>query len=220
MRSLSLWDNSYPRDVNDVQNWLEKLQRWIRSLFRPKKKRRTSPKILARWDRNFTVVLLLERNTPGGIATYRINSLYANCDYLITLDYLSGLHSELVGEFDGTPIRLGRIDYPRSPNTHRFAVFRIERNGNNRPICIYDVDLEGFRQNSSQRALAPKLATRDVALRSLQITHFTESESPNMTWEAQMSRMHWLGVLEERIRFRMDNPKHNLRTCVIYQEQA
>jgi hypothetical protein len=171
-----------------------------------------------RWDRNFTVVLRLERNTPGGIATYRITSRYAECDYLITLDYLPNLLSELVGEFDGTPVRLGHFDYPSNPATHRFAVFRLGHDGSNRPIGIWDVDLQGFCQNFSLRELAPKRAVRGVALRCLQIVHCTKT--PDMTWQSQMNRMNWLGSLKERIRGELSSPDHNLKACIILDDSG
>ncbi|NDJ20990.1 hypothetical protein GS682_04885 [Nostoc sp. B(2019)] len=200
-----------------MATWLSQLQRWIASFFRPKKKRRrSSPRVLMRWDRNFTVVLRIERNTPGGVATYRITSLYGDCSYLITLDYLPDMHSELVGEFNGTSIRLGHLDYPSNPATHRFAVFRLFADGSSRPIGIWDVDLEGSCQNSSLRELAPKRAVRGVALRSLQILH--ETVTPEKTWQAQMNRMDWLGSLQERIRGELSNPNHNLKTCIILVE--
>jgi hypothetical protein len=193
--------------------WFDKIRRWIRRFFRPKKKRRPYPRILQRWDRDFTVVLQLERDTPGGIATYRITSLYGDCDYLVTLDYLPDLHGELVGEFDGIPIRMGHLDYPSNPATHRFAVFHLGRNGRGHPIGIWDVDLQGFCQNPSLRELAPKRAIRGVALRSLQITHSTKT--PDMTWQSQMNRMNWLGSLKERICGELSNPNHNLKSCII-----
>ncbi|PHJ69573.1 hypothetical protein [Nostoc linckia] len=199
--------------------WLQRLQRWIAELFRPKKKRRrASPRVLMRWDRNFTVVLRLERSTPGGIATYRITSRYADeCDFLITLDYLPELFSELVGEFDGTVVRLGHFDYPSNPATHRFAIFRLGHDGSNRPVGIWDVDLQGFCQNFSLRDLAPKRAVRGVALRSLQVVH--SAKTPDMAWQSQMNRMDWLGSLEERIRGELSNSNHNLKACVILSTQ-
>jgi hypothetical protein len=196
-------------------DWLERLQLWIKKLFRPKRKRRAHPQILKRWHGKHCAVLRLERTTPGGIATYRITSLHGGCDYLITLDYLPDLLAEMVGEYNGTTIKLRHLDNPRSPATHRFAVFCLGRDGSSHPIGIWDCDLQGFTPNYSLRELAPRRAVAGVALRSLSIIHSTKT--PSLTWESQMDRMDWLGLLEERIRGELSNSSHNLKSCVILE---
>ncbi|MBD2437354.1 hypothetical protein [Nostoc sp. FACHB-110] len=194
--------------------WLEQLQRWIRRLFQPKRKRRAAPTILKRWYGQNCAVLRLERNTPGGIATYRITSIHGVCDYLITLDYLPDLHGEVVGEYDGTPIKLGSLDYKNYPASHRFAVFRLGRDGSSHPIGIWDVDLQGYGKSYALSELAPSRAVAGVALRCLQIIN--SDKTPSLSWQSQMDRMDWLGLLSDRIRQELSNPNHNLRAITLH----
>jgi len=193
--------------------WLEQLQRWIVKLLSPRKKHRPRPKIIKRWYGKNCAVLRIERNTRGGISTYRITSLYGSCDYLLTLDYLPDLLAEMVGEYEGTPFRLGSSDYPSKPATHRFAIWRVFPNGDSAAIGIYDVDLEGLGGSFNLQQIAPRRAIAGVALRSLQIIHSTKT--PSMSWHSQMERMDWLGLLETRIRGELQNPYHNLRVTII-----
>ncbi len=197
--------------------WLQQLRRWIRRLFRPTKKHASAPTILKRWYGKYCAVLRLERTTPGAIATYRITSVNGN-DYLITLDYLPDLYGEVLGEYNGEIIKLGSVDYQNYPTTHRFAVFCIRHNGTSLPIGIWDVDLQGgYTKSYALRELAPKRAVAGVALQTLQITGSTKT--PAMTWQAQMERMDWLGLLTERIRGELSNPTHNLMSREIYYQQ-
>lgn len=211
---LWLWGKFYLKGVNDVQDtWIARLRRWIRKLF-SKPRRSSAPTILKRWYGTNCAVLRIARNTPGGIATYRIMPLRGDYDFLLTLDYLPELQAELVGEYNGTPFHLRHLYNPHNPGlTHRFAVWRIWRNGSSDAIGIWDCDLQGFTSSFALRELAPKRAVAGVALRSLQIIHSTKS--PDMSWQSQMERMDWLGLLGDRIRGELSNPNHNLRACAI-----
>ncbi|QKQ75663.1 hypothetical protein [Nostoc sp. TCL240-02] len=201
-----------------ADSWLVKLQHWIKQLFRPKKKPRTYPKIIKRWDGTDCSVLRIERDTSGEKATYRIVSVHGQCDYLITLDYLRELHTELVGTFQGTPIRISTMEYQRnSVLTHRFAVWRVWRNGVSDPLGIWDVDLEGNSQRGANFAeLASRNAVKMVALSALVLGHVPQI--PFLHWEAQMERIDWLALLEEKIREQLSNDLHNLRACAILQD--
>lgn len=198
--------------------WLTKLRRWIKQLFKPKKKRRTYPKILKQWYGTDCSVLRIERDTPGERATYRIVSIHGQCDYLITLDYLREFHTELVGTFQGTAIRIPTMEYQRnSLLTHRFAVWRVWRNGASDPLGIWDVDLEGNSQRGANFAeLASRSAVKMVALSALALGHVPQI--PFLHWETQMERIDWLALLEKNIREQLSNPHHNLKACVISQE--
>ena len=201
--------------------WLQRLQQWITGLFRPKKKkRRTYPKILHRWEGTDCNVLRIERDTPGERATYRIVSIHGQCDYLITLDYLREMHTELVGYFEGTAIRVPTLDYQRnSVLTHRFAVWRLWRNGTSNPLGIWDVDLEGIANNSfALQELAPRRAVKMVALSVLVPGHVPQI--PLLHWEAQIERIDWLSLLEKNIREQLSNSHHKLKACVILQEDS
>jgi hypothetical protein len=161
--------------------------------------------------------LRLERSSQGAIATYRITSIHGSCDYLITLDYLPDLYGEVVGEYQGTIIRLGSLDYPSHPATHRFAIFCLRHDGSSIPIAIWDVDLQGYTKSYSLREIAPSRAVAGVALCCLQIIN--SNKTPAMTWEAQMQRMDWLGLLQEKIRGELSNANHNLMSREIYYQQ-
>jgi len=194
--------------------WLTRLRRWIRKLFRPASKQRTSPTIIKRWYGANCAVLRLERNTQGAVATYRIIPKQSSPDYLLTLDYLPELQAEMVGEFGGTAFRLRPLPYPHNAAlTHRFAVWEIYPNSSNRAIGVWDVDLQGATGNWSLRELAPKRAILGVALRPLQITN--SSKTPDMTWLSQVDRLNWLGLLEEKIRQELSNPRHSIKACTI-----
>ncbi|MEH2201223.1 hypothetical protein [Nostoc sp.] len=197
--------------------WLTKLQQWIKQLFKPKKKRRTTPKIIKRWYGKHCAVLRIERTTPGGLSTYRITSIYGDCDYLITLDYLPDLQAEMAGEFNGTAFRLRSHSDPyNSALTHRFAVWRVFRNGDSTPVGIWDVNLEGFTQSFALRQLAPRRAVAGVALASLSLIHI--KNNPKLSWQNQMEYIDWLLLLEQRIKGELSNPHHNLKACVILQD--
>ncbi|MFK0731386.1 MAG: hypothetical protein ACFKPT_02755 [Gloeotrichia echinulata GP01] len=197
--------------------WIEKLQRWITQLFKGKKKRRTSPKIIKRWYGKYCAVLRIERNTPGGLSTYRITSIHGECDYLITLDYLPELLAEMAGEFNGTSFRLRSHDNKyNSALTHRFAVWRIFRNGDSSPVGIWDCDLQGFIQSFALRELAPRRAVAGVALAPLSLIHI--SNNPKLSWQNQMEHIDWLLLLERRIKGELSNPHHNLKAYMILRD--
>jgi hypothetical protein len=200
-----------------VATWLSQLQRWIAKLFQPHKKRRTSAKIIRRWYGKYCAVLRIERKTPGGLSTYRITSIYGECDYLITLDYLPDLQAEMAGEFNGTSFRLRSHDNQHnSALTHRFAVWRVFPNGTSNPVGVWDCDLEGFTQNFALRQLAPRRAVAEVASLARFIIH--SSEDPHLSWQSQMECINWLFFLEKRIREELSNPTHNLKAIDVLQE--
>lgn len=198
-----------------MYDWLEQLRRWIKRLFRGKKPKRSHPTILKRWYGAYCAVLRLERNTPGAVGTYRIIPKSGTPDYLLTLDYLPELQAELVGKFNGTAFRLRPLNHPHNHAlTHRFAVWEVYPNSNTFPIGIWDVDLEGYAA-STLAMLAPKRAICGVALRPLQIIDSTKTI--DMSWASQMTRVNWLGLLEEKIRGELSNANHNLKAYAIQE---
>ncbi|QLE47884.1 hypothetical protein FD724_07565 [Nostoc sp. C057] len=197
--------------------WLTKLQRWIKQLFKGKKKRRSSPKIIKRWYGKDCAVLRIERTTPGGLSTYRVTSIHGECDYLITLDYLPELLAEMAGEFNGTSFRLRSHDNQYNPAlTHRFAIWRVWRNGDSSPVGIWDCDLQGFTQGFALRELAPRRAVAGVALAPLSLIHI--QKNPKLSWQNQMEHIDWLLLLEQRIRGELSNPHHNLKAIDVLQD--
>lgn len=198
--------------------WFTRLRRWIKKLFRHTSKERRYPTILKRWYGADCAVLRLERATQGAIATYRIIPRQGSFEYLLTLDYLPELQAEMVGEFGGTAFLLRPHDDPHNDAvTHRFAVWEIYST-NTRAIGIWDVDLQGLGGSWSLRELAPKRAILGVALRPLQI--LTSHKTPDMTWASQMSRVGWLGLLEERIKQELNNPHHSIKACTILEPRS
>lgn len=107
------------------------------------------------------------------------------------------------------------MEYQRnSVLTHRFAVWRLWRNGTSDPLGIWDVDLEGSAQRGANFAeLASRNAVKMVALSALVLGHVPQI--PDLHWEAQMGRIDWLVLLEERIRKELSSPNHNLKARVI-----
>ncbi|WP_414755582.1 hypothetical protein [Anabaena sp. CCY 9910] len=187
--------------------WISRLRRWIKRLFRGKTKHRRTPRIIKRWDGKHCAVLQVERNTPAERATYRIASERGDCDYLLLLDNLRELQTELVGQFGGTTFKLSYIPNPRILHlTHRFSVWRVYRNGTSNPVGIWDCDLQGF----SSYELPAQRATLGVALRCLKIIH--SSKTPDSSWQSQCDRMNWLGLLEEKIKGEL-GVNHNLKAC-------
>jgi hypothetical protein len=205
----------YPISIsgkNDV-DWLTRLRRWIKKIFRGTKRHIHHPTIIKRWYGANCAVLRLERQTQGAVATYRIIPRRGGFDYLLTLDYLPELQAELVGVYDGTPIKIRWYEHPRNDAVaHRFAVWEIYPNGNSHALGVWDVDMEGSA-GGALKELAPKRAILGVALRSLQIVN--SSKTPDMSWQAQMARIDWLGLLSERIRQELSNPSHNIKACSV-----
>lgn len=194
--------------------WLQKLQSWISHLLQPhKKKYCKTPKLIKRWDGKHCAVLRIERTTPGGLSTYRITSRYGDCDYLVTLDYLPDLYGELLGKFEGIPIKIAADTYPL---THRFAVWRVLPNGESSVIGVWDIDLEGITNSFNLRQLAPRRAVAGVALNPLSLIH--SSRNIELSWHNQMERLDWLGLLEKRIRGELQNPVHNLKATIVLDD--
>ncbi|PHJ64946.1 hypothetical protein VF04_03930 [Nostoc linckia z7] len=193
--------------------WLHKLKHWILNFIYPKKKYYKVPKLMRRWDGAHCAVLRIQRNTKGGMSTYRITSRYGGCDYLITLDDLSELKAELLGEFNGITIK---ILGDSSPLTHRFSVWRIFINGSSSAIGIWDVDLQGITSNLNLRHLAPVRAVAGVALKPLSLIH--SKKNSELSWHNQMERIDWIALLERRIRGELNNPSHNIKATIVYQQ--
>ncbi|WP_143861687.1 hypothetical protein [Nostoc linckia] len=168
---------------------------------------------MRRWDGAHCAVLRIQRNTKGGMSTYRITSRYGGCDYLITLDDLSELKAELLGEFNGITIK---ILGDSSPLTHRFSVWRIFINGSSSAIGIWDVDLQGITSNLNLRHLAPVRAVAGVALKPLSLIH--SKKNSELSWHNQMERIDWIALLERRIRGELNNPSHNIKATIVYQQ--
>ena len=98
--------------------------------------------------------------------------------------------------------------------THRFGVFTSGSDGRVIPKYIWDVDLYGDRAGEFPRDAARK-AIAGVAWRTLRLSHRPE-RSFTMTWEGQVERMSWLGLMEQEIRWYLADDFHELKSEVIY----
>jgi hypothetical protein len=176
-----------------VQNWFSQIQKWFARLFRKKRKYRSQIiKCIPNKTQDCSV-LQLERDTPGAIATYRIVSKYSVRAYLLTLDLLTSVNSDMVGQFNGVAFRLHSSAYSRiSAPTHRFAVFEIRTTGDAIPLHIWDVDLQG----SASSIRGEMAATRAIAATALFPLLITDP----LTWEWQMQNIDWLELLRQNIR--------------------
>ena len=176
-----------------MQNWFSQIQKWLARLFRKKRKYRSQ--IIKRIPNKAQdcSVLQLERDTPGAIATYRIVSKYSSRPYLLTLDLLTSVNSDVVGEFHGVRFRLHSPAYSRiSAPTHRFAVFEIGITGAAVPLHVWDVDLQG----SASSVRGEMAATRAIFATALFPLLITDP----LTWEWQMQNIDWLELLQQNIR--------------------
>lgn len=185
--------------------WLSQIQRWLKKLFRRKTKA-LRPQILKRVQGENCAVLRIERDTPSAIDTHRIVSIHLDYDILLTLDILSSINEDILGNFHGTSFRLrSSVGSRSSALTHRYAIFKILRNSRTIPVNIWDVDLQGST-GGILAAIAPTRAIAGVALLPILIPH----NPPVQTWRSQVERIDWLGALKLRIREELGNPRHQL----------
>lgn len=205
-----------------METWLKGLQRWIKKVFRGKKKPHTPTKIIQSWNSGDCIVLQLDRNIPGAIATYRINQFCAGSekyDFLITLDYLSEIRA------DSANLKLKKqlptkyntkIRLRNALQTHRFAVFRIWRDHSLHCIKAWDVDLEGLNTNYRLCSIAPKKACESVARSALLVPcEFNFRDE----WQFQIDHIDWLFLLRNRIREGLEKPCHNLNEIIVFPRQ-
>ena len=138
-------------------------------------------------------MLRLARDTPGAIATFRIISKYSDCAYLLTLDLLTNVNSDVVGKFNGVTFKLHSSASNRSiAPTHRFAVFKIRVTGGAVLVHAWDVDLQGFT-TGIRGEIAATNAISATALFPLLIVD-------PLSWEWQMDSIDWLELLQQNIR--------------------
>lgn len=190
------------------QRWLKRVRRWLKQLLGLQSKPR--PSILKRWYGQDCAVSRLERDTPGSLATYRITPRRGDWEYVLTLDWLPDIR-----KLDRTLERRRRFDLKNYVLLHRFSVFQVFSNGFLKAVGIWDVDLLPSGSASySLHELAPKRAITALALHLLTIPH----NPPVQTWSEQMARMNWLGLLEEKARSELRNPRHALKAYEVFTE--
>lgn len=212
-----------------MEVWLSALQQWIKKVFKGKSKKKcfNPTKIIQSWNNKDCIVLQLERNIPGAIATYRINQFCAGrekYDYLITLDYLFEIQAvsraEIRAQLElekqlGTKynVKIRLRDRTAVVQTHRFAVFRIWRDHSLHCIQAWDLDLEGFNTSYIRQQSAPKTAVRSVARSVLLVSR--NLNVPN-DWQFQIEHIDWLFLLRNRIREGLSSPHHNLHEAIVF----
>lgn len=196
---------------NYPSSWITKIKEWLYSLFKLFKKKTIvrPPKILKRIDGQATTLLQLERETPGAIATYRFISAYSNTAYLLTLDSITGLNSDLYGNFKGTSFRLRPSIYSRSSEpTHRFAFFEVGNNGSFNIIAAWDIDLQGSVSGVKGEAAAIR-AISATALFPLLI-----KDVSICPWNEQIKSIDWLYLLQENAKVEL-GVNHNLKARMV-----
>lgn len=204
---------SFSLRLIEVEAWFLGLQQWLKS-FKGKKKRRTATtKIIQSWNNKDCIIHQIERDVPGAIATYRIN-YFSGYNYLITLDYLPELWSDLQLERQLTDeySTSFRVRDRTQMQTHRFAVSRLWSSGSFHIFKAWDVDLEGLSANFSIQKRAPRQAVKYVVLSALNIFH-----DPNLpsSWQFSIEDIDWIFLLRNRIREELSSPQHNLHSVVV-----
>jgi len=123
----------------------------------------------------------------------------------------------MVGEFSESPVNMGFLDEQPNPQcTHRFAVFRVWRNGGSTPIGIWDVNLKNINSSSAFGEMASRRSIAGVALSALSIIH--SKKIIGFDWQSRMERLNWLQMLETRAKKELVNPHHSLQAVAIYLE--
>lgn len=102
--------------------------------------------------------------------------------------------------------------------THRFGVFYSGSDGRITPKYIWDVDLYGDRSGSFPRDASSK-AIAGVAWRTMRLSHRPE-RSFSMTWQGQVERMSWLGLMQQEIRWHLADTSHDLKARTIYESST
>lgn len=177
-----------------MQNWFLSIWKWVAKLLN-KSEAIQGIQITKRINTTSQAcfVLQLARDTPGAIATYRIVSKLSGSAYLLTLDLLTNVNSDVVGKFNGVAFKLRSSAYSRSSApTHRFAVFKVGVSGNAVILHAWDVDLQG----SASSIRGEKAATRAIAATALFPLLITDP----LAWEWQMQNIDWLELLQQNIR--------------------
>jgi hypothetical protein len=151
-----------------VATWFDSIIRWVQKKLgrkRPSKR----PRVIKRHYSNSCAILELQRGIPSSRATYRIIPVGEGCDYLVTLDSLQEIEGEMVGEFDNEAVFLRSHPHPTG-GTHRFAFWRIRRNGGS-THCVgcWDMDLEFQGGSLAASTLAPKRIVDTAVLRLLKL---------------------------------------------------
>jgi len=194
--------------------WYEKFKRWLkrirRWLLRRQQQRSSSPEILRRWYGKWCAIFQIRRETEGEIATIRI-ACFTAPDYLLTLDDLSEVETEIFGQFNGATIRLKPFSYTLPSHTHRFAVFRVWADGDCSPIGIWDTNLEYTGASAALNKIAPRRAVAAIAFHTMKLRARREEQ-----WRAQIEALNWTELLQDKLAKELNNPYHRINAKIIY----
>ncbi len=120
---------------------------WVQSILGKKKKKYQPQKILLERTRSLTRLLLVERDTPRAVRTWRSIPRNSEHDILITCDHLFKLPGEKVPPEKQNP-----------QATHRFAVMKISRmlgtNGSRRISLLWSGDFNMVTGGADQHRYA------------------------------------------------------------------
>ena len=114
-------------------------------------------------------------------------------DLLLSIRSLAKIPELLVYAQSGITPMAGE-DYSRVFGvTHRFTVSRLFNGGYIGVIGIWDVCING---SISQEKYAARIL-KNTAYRILTVSHYT-NKTEDMTWQGQISRINWIGLLEQQ----------------------
>lgn len=156
---------------------------WIQSILGKKKQKPATQKILLERTSSLTRLLLVERDTPRAVRTWRSVTKVGDYDVLITCDHLFKLPGEK------TP--------PEKQNphaTHRLAVMKISRvlgsNGSRRIILLWSGDFNLVVGGADQHRYA--IVVTDALAKQLL---GTPAEDIVWDWEAQSYIKQYIGSI-------------------------
>ena len=183
----------------NILTWFQWLRQWIRLTFR---KRNTKKKPLIILERIYskdelTILLSVERNSPGAIATwYVLHKHNPSHNLLITLDNLSAIRLFLrqhrpVGR-ELSFLELSTLQEDTVMRTHRFSVQLITKLESSRTIFstigTWDVDLQGnsFDPNAKAMTILGLVAREALNLPPI----------PGIPWRSRMIKFPWIESVE------------------------
>lgn len=184
---------------DNILTWFQWLRQWIRQTFR---KRSTKKKPLVVFERIYskdeiTILLSVERDSPGAIATwYLLNKNNPSHNLLITLDNIAAIRLFLrkhrpVGR-ELSFLELSTLEEDTLIRTHRFSVQWIIKLQSSRTIFstigTWDADLQGNSFDTNAKAMTILGLVVREALNLPPI--------PGVEWRSRMTKFPWTESVE------------------------
>lgn len=191
-----------------IRIWFKKIVAKIKIYLKPSAKKKPSVKY-GFW----CAIATIDRTT--GFA-YRIIPLpeCGSYQWIITLDELGNLGGANLPTTRNLSRKYQINNQISKTQTHRFGVFTSGADGRVIPRAVWDVDLVNGRRGEFPKRAA-KRAITEVAYTALRISH-RPKKTYCMSWQGQIERMNWLGLLEEKIRWELGDSTHSLKEKSVY----